>query len=92
MVGLEVGYSGAALELDTGLEQGAVSGADVVRNGGDVALTLGLGITNVVDRGSARIQLVQAPVIGRVDAHRVTPGDQLRVRCARAGGPNATVP
>jgi exoribonuclease R len=37
-----------------------------------------------VDRASARIQLVQAPVIGRVDAHRVTPGDQIRVRLVAA--------
>jgi exoribonuclease R len=37
-----------------------------------------------VEHGSARIQLSQVPVIGRVDARRVTPGDQIRVRLVAA--------
>ncbi len=37
-----------------------------------------------VDHASARIQLSQLPVIGRVDAHRVTPGDVVRVRLVAA--------
>jgi exoribonuclease R len=36
------------------------------------------------DRDSARIQLTEVAVIGRVDARRVTPGDQIRVRLVAA--------
>jgi exoribonuclease R len=40
-------------------------------------------VTDLDERG-ARIQLADLPVVARVDAHRVAPGDALRVRLAEA--------
>jgi hypothetical protein len=50
VLGLEFAYSGATNEIDNGADgfnQGAVSGADIVRNGGHVAATIGLAATAV---------------------------------------------
>jgi exoribonuclease R len=40
-------------------------------------------VTDLDDRG-ARIQLSDLPVVARVDAHGVEPGDTIRVRLATA--------
>jgi opacity protein-like surface antigen len=41
-LGLEVGYSGAAHELDTGAPGGATRGMDLIRNGAHAVATVGL--------------------------------------------------
>jgi hypothetical protein len=46
-VGLELGYSGAAHELDTGEPGGVTSGVDLLRNGAHAAATVGLTTTRV---------------------------------------------
>jgi hypothetical protein len=45
--GIELGYSGAVNNLDTRVAGGAGSGPDLVRNGGQAALTFGLAATPV---------------------------------------------
>ncbi|WP_224362400.1 porin family protein [Hyalangium versicolor] len=45
--GIELGYSGAVNNLDTAIGGGATSGPDLVRNGGQAALTFGLGAAPV---------------------------------------------
>lgn len=45
--GIELGYSGAVNNLDTRVAGGAGSGPDLVRNGGQAALTFGLAATQV---------------------------------------------
>ncbi len=48
VLGLELGYSGAINNLDdTGRAEGAVSGPDIVRNGGHAVATLGLAASPV---------------------------------------------
>jgi hypothetical protein len=47
VLGLELGYNGAANEIDGGGANGATDGADIVRNGGQVAATIGLGAAPV---------------------------------------------
>src|SRR5690349_1518299 len=42
VLGLELGYSGAANELDSGVPLARTSGPDVVRNGGQAVATVGL--------------------------------------------------
>jgi hypothetical protein len=47
VLGIELGYSGAVNNLDSRVGGGASSGPDLVRNGGQAALTLGLAATPV---------------------------------------------
>jgi hypothetical protein len=47
VLGLELGYSGAVNNLDASIGGGASSGPDLVRNGGQAALTFGLAATPV---------------------------------------------
>jgi exoribonuclease R len=47
-------------------------------------------VTDVEERG-ARIQLAALPVVARVDAHRVAPGDPVKVRLTRADPPGRQV-
>jgi hypothetical protein len=42
LLGLELGYSGALHEVETDLDSGLRDGADVIRHGGQAAVTLGL--------------------------------------------------
>lgn len=42
VLGIEVGYTGAVNNLDTGIDDGATSGPDLIRNGGQAVATLGL--------------------------------------------------
>jgi hypothetical protein len=42
VLGLELGYNGAVNEIDDGSANGAVGGADIIRNGGQLAATVGL--------------------------------------------------
>ena len=46
-LGLEMGYSGAVHELDTGAPDGATRGTDLIRNGAHAAATVGLTSTPV---------------------------------------------
>jgi len=47
VLGLELGYSGAVNEIDNGSANGAIGGADILRNGGHVAATVGLAASPV---------------------------------------------
>jgi hypothetical protein len=42
VLGLELGYNGAVNEIDNGSSTGSAPGADIVRNGGQAAATVGL--------------------------------------------------
>ncbi|MFP2907247.1 hypothetical protein ACLESD_19805 [Pyxidicoccus sp. 3LFB2] len=46
ILGLELGYSGSLNNLDIGGEGGAVDGPDLIRNGGQAVVTLGLTATD----------------------------------------------
>lgn len=46
VLGLELGYSGALNNIDAGGEGGAVDGPDLIRNGGQAVVTLGLFATD----------------------------------------------
>lgn len=46
ILGLELGYSGALNNIDAGGEGGAVDGPDLIRNGGQAVVTLGLFATD----------------------------------------------
>jgi len=47
VLGIELGYTGAALNIDSGRAGGVTSGPDIVRNGGQAVATLGLGANNI---------------------------------------------
>jgi hypothetical protein len=46
VLGLELGYSGALNNIDAGGQEGAVDGPDLIRNGGQAVVTLGLFATD----------------------------------------------
>lgn len=47
VLGLELGYTGSALNIDTGTSGGARSGPDIIRQGGQAVATIGLMASNV---------------------------------------------
>jgi exoribonuclease R len=65
------------------IERAVVDLAEAVVLHGQEGRTFDAVVTDVDDRG-ARVQLTDLAVVGRVGAHRVQPGDRLRVRLERA--------
>jgi exoribonuclease R len=61
------------------IERAVIDLAEVALLSGQKQHTFAAVVTDVDDRG-ARIQLCELPVVVRVDAHRVEPGDDVRVR------------
>jgi exoribonuclease R len=61
------------------IERAVIDLAEVALLSAQAQRTFEAVVTDVDDRG-ARIQLCQLPVVSRVDAHRVGPGDDVRVR------------
>lgn len=65
------------------IERAVVDLAEVVVLGARVGETFAAVITDTDERG-ARVQLVDQPVVGRVNAHGVQPGDEVRVQLTAA--------
>jgi exoribonuclease R len=61
------------------IERAVIDLAEVALLSSQTQRTFTAVVTDVDDRG-ARIQLCDLPVVSRVDAHHVAPGDDLRVR------------
>lgn len=61
------------------IERGVIDLAEVALLSAQTQRTFEAVVTDVDERG-ARIQLCKLPVVSRVDAHHVEPGDDLRVR------------
>ncbi len=72
------------------IERGVVELAEVALLSSHHQRTFSAVVTDVDDR-SARIQLRDLPVVARVDAHSVAPGDDLRVRVVTADIPSRTL-
>jgi exoribonuclease R len=61
------------------IERAVVDLAETALLSGQVQRTFPAVVTDVDERG-ARIQLCDLPVVSRIDAHHVEPGDDVRVR------------
>jgi exoribonuclease R len=61
------------------IERAVVDLAETALLSGQVQRTFAAVVTDVDERG-ARIQLCDLPVVSRIDAHHVEPGDDVRVR------------
>ncbi|HEY7626319.1 MAG TPA: RNB domain-containing ribonuclease [Ilumatobacteraceae bacterium] len=61
------------------IERAVIELAEAVLLSGQVQRTFPAVVTDVDERG-ARIQLCDLPVVSRIDAHGVAPGDDVRVR------------
>jgi exoribonuclease R len=61
------------------IERAVIDLAEVALLSAQAQRTFGAVVTDVDDRG-ARIQLCDLPVVAHLDAHHVSPGDDLRVR------------
>ena len=74
----------ARAEAITGrIERAVIDLAEAVMLGGEEGRIFEAIVTDVDQRG-ARIQLKEQPVVARVPAHRVAPGDEIRVRLTEA--------
>ena len=71
------------------IERAVIDLAETALLSGQVQKTFAAVVTDVDERG-ARIQLCDLPVVSRVDAHRVEPGDDVRVRVVSTDIPNRT--
>ena len=71
------------------IERAVIDLAEVALLSAQTQRTFSAVVTDVDDRG-ARIQLCDLPVVSRVDAHHVAPGDDLRVRVVSADIPTRT--
>jgi exoribonuclease R len=72
------------------IERAVIELAEVALLGAQTQHTFSAVVTDVDDRG-ARIQLCDLPVVSRIDAHNVQPGDDVRVRIVSTDIPNRTV-
>jgi exoribonuclease R len=72
------------------IEQAVIGLAEVALLSSHRQRTFSAVVTDVDDRG-ARIQLCDLPVVARIDAHNVAPGDELRVRVVTADIPSRTL-
>ena len=72
------------------IERAMVDLAEAVMLDGSEGKDFAAVVTDVDERG-ARIQLSDLPVVTRVDAHRVTPGDDVRVRLLEAEPERRTI-
>ena len=70
---------GRADDMAGQIERAVIDLAEVALLSSQTQRTFTAVVTDVDDRG-ARIQLCDLPVVSRVDAHHVEPGDDLRVR------------
>jgi exoribonuclease R len=61
------------------IDRAVIDLAETVMLSGDVGTVFDAVVTDLDDRG-ARIQLRDVPVVARVDAHDVEPGDTLQAR------------
>ena len=71
------------------IERAVIDLAETALLSGQVQRTFAAVVTDVDERG-ARIQLCDMPVVARVDAHHVEPGDDLRVRVVSTDIPGRT--
>ncbi|HEX3090890.1 MAG TPA: RNB domain-containing ribonuclease, partial [Ilumatobacteraceae bacterium] len=69
------------------IERAVIDLAEVALLSTQTQRTLPAVVTDVDDRG-ARIQLCKLPIVSRVDAHNVQPGDDIRVRLVSADIPS----
>jgi exoribonuclease R len=76
-------------EMDSQIERAVIELAEVALLSGQTQRTFGAVVTDVDDRG-ARVQLCDLPVVSRVAAHHVEPGDDLRVRVVSTDIPART--
>jgi exoribonuclease R len=72
------------------VEQAVIELAEVALMSSQRRRTFSAVVTDVDDRG-ARIQLCDLPVVARIDAHNVAPGDDVRVRVVTADIPSRTL-
>ena len=72
------------------LERAVVDLAEAVMLGGRVGEVFKAVVTDVDERG-ARIQLCELPIVARVAAHKVDPGDLLSARLTAASAEQGTV-
>ncbi len=77
-------------DTDRQIERAVIELAEVALLSSQRQRTFSAVVTDVDDRG-ARIQLCDLPVVARVDAHNVAPGDDLRVRAVTADIPSRTL-
>ncbi|MBK5332229.1 MAG: RNB domain-containing ribonuclease [Ilumatobacteraceae bacterium] len=71
------------------IERATVDLAEVALLSAQTKRTFAAIVTDVDDRG-ARFQLCELPVVARVDAHHLSPGDDLRVRVVSTDIPGRT--
>ncbi|MEP7046577.1 MAG: RNB domain-containing ribonuclease [Ilumatobacteraceae bacterium] len=71
------------------IERAVIDLAEVALLSAQTQRTFSAVVTDVDERG-ARIQMCDLPVVSRVDAHNVAPGDDLRVRLVSADIPTRT--
>ena len=72
------------------IERAVVDLAEAVMLDGSEGKDFEAVVTDIDERG-ARIQLCDLPVVARVDAHRVTPGDDVNVRLIEADPERRTI-
>lgn len=77
-------------ETESHIERAVIDLAETVLMSGQKQRTFPAVVTDVDDRG-ARIQLCDLPVVSRVAAHSVQPGDDIRVRVDAVDIPGRTV-
>jgi exoribonuclease R len=78
-----------AEDLENQIERAVIDLAEVALLSGQTQRTFSAIVTDVDDRG-ARIQLCDLPVVSRIAAHHVEPGDDLRVRVVSTDIPART--
>jgi exoribonuclease R len=71
------------------IERAVIDLAETALLSGQTQKTFSAVVTDVDDRG-ARIQLCEMPVVSRVDARNVEPGDDVRVRVVSTDIPTRT--
>jgi exoribonuclease R len=76
-------------ETASQIERAVIDLAETVLMSGQVRRTFAAVVTDIDDRG-ARIQLCDLPVVSRIAAHGVGPGDDVRVRVVSADVPTRT--
>jgi exoribonuclease R len=76
-------------EAQTQIERAVIELAEVALLSGQKQRTFGAVVTDVDERG-ARIQLCELPVVSRMAAHHVEPGDDVRVRVVSTDVPART--
>ena len=77
-------------ETESQIERAVIDLAETVLMSGQAQRTFAAVVTDLDDRG-ARIQLCDLPVVSRVAAHGVQPGDDIRVRVDGVDIPGRTV-